>query len=79
MSRPAAQERLGRLLAVHDLGGNIPGQLAAAGLLPRLESLSQRRAETVDQTAQVEAGRGELRHVRLLEQRQLSLRRAARS
>jgi hypothetical protein len=29
--------RLGRLLAVHDLGGNIPGQLAAAGLLPRLE------------------------------------------
>ncbi len=36
--------RLARLLAVHDLGGNIPGQLAAAGLLPRLEPLSQRRA-----------------------------------
>jgi len=36
--------RLGRLLAVHDLGGNIPGQLAAAGLLPRLGPLSQRRA-----------------------------------
>ena len=36
--------RLGRLLAVHDLGGNIPGQLAAAGLLPRLEPLSQRRS-----------------------------------
>ena len=36
--------RLARLLAVHDLGGNIPGQLAAAGLLPQLEPLSQRRA-----------------------------------
>ena len=36
--------RLARLLVVHDLGGNIPGQLAAAGLLPRLEPLSQRRA-----------------------------------
>ena len=36
--------RLGRLLALHDLGGNIPGQLAAAVLLPRLESLAQRRA-----------------------------------
>jgi DNA-binding transcriptional MocR family regulator len=36
--------RLARLLAVHDLGGNVPGQLAAADLLPRLEPLSQRRA-----------------------------------
>jgi DNA-binding transcriptional MocR family regulator len=33
--------RLARLLAVRDLGGNIPGQLAAADLLPRLEPLSQ--------------------------------------
>lgn len=32
--------RLARLLAVHDLGGNIPGQLAAAELLPRLEALA---------------------------------------
>jgi DNA-binding transcriptional MocR family regulator len=36
--------RLARLLAVHDLGGNIPGQLAAAALLPLLESLTQQRA-----------------------------------
>jgi DNA-binding transcriptional MocR family regulator len=36
--------RLARLLAVHDLGGNVPGQLVAADLLPRLEPLSQRRA-----------------------------------
>jgi DNA-binding transcriptional MocR family regulator len=36
--------RLARLLAVHDLGGNIPGQLAAADLLPQLEPLSQHRA-----------------------------------
>jgi DNA-binding transcriptional MocR family regulator len=37
--------RLARLLAVHDLGGNIPGQLAAAELLPRLGPLIQRRAQ----------------------------------
>jgi DNA-binding transcriptional MocR family regulator len=36
--------RLARLLAVHDLGGNIPGQLAAAELLPRLDRLAQRWA-----------------------------------
>ena len=36
--------RLARLLAVHDLGGNIPGQLAAANLLPRLEPLAQQWA-----------------------------------
>lgn len=33
--------RLARLLAVHDLGGNIPGQLAAADLLPRLQPLAR--------------------------------------
>ena len=36
--------RLARLLAVHDLGGNVPGQLAAAELLPRLESICARQA-----------------------------------
>jgi DNA-binding transcriptional MocR family regulator len=36
--------RLARLLAVHDLGGNIPAQLAAADLLPRLEPLAEQRA-----------------------------------
>jgi DNA-binding transcriptional MocR family regulator len=41
--------RLARLLAVHDLGGNVPAQLAAAELLPHLEALcacqaAQRRA-----------------------------------
>jgi DNA-binding transcriptional MocR family regulator len=36
--------RLARQLAVHDLGGNIPGQLAAADLLPRLELLQERSA-----------------------------------
>ena len=36
--------RLARLLAVHDLGGNIPAQLAAAELLPRLEPLAQQWA-----------------------------------
>ncbi|MDW6063765.1 hypothetical protein SAZ11_44625 [Streptomyces sp. FXJ1.4098] len=33
--------RLARLRAVHDLGGNFPAQLAAAELLPRLETLCQ--------------------------------------
>ncbi len=41
--RPAIA-RLARLLAVHDLGGNIPGQLAAAQLLPRLGPLAQQQA-----------------------------------
>jgi DNA-binding transcriptional MocR family regulator len=41
--RPAVA-RLARLLAVHDLSGNIPGQLAAADLLPRLEPLAQQWA-----------------------------------
>jgi len=36
--------RLARLLAVHDLGGNIPAQLAAAYLFPRLEPLRHRSA-----------------------------------
>ena len=36
--------RLARLLAVHDLGGNIPAQLAAADLFPRLEPLRHRSA-----------------------------------
>jgi DNA-binding transcriptional MocR family regulator len=36
--------RLARLLAVHDLGGNVPAQLAAAELLPRLDSLAGRQA-----------------------------------
>ncbi len=36
--------RLARLLAVHDLGGNVPAQLAAAELLPRLDALSRRQA-----------------------------------
>ncbi|KAA2253544.1 PLP-dependent aminotransferase family protein [Solihabitans fulvus] len=34
-------DRLARLRAVHDLGGNLPAQLAAAYLLPRLEGLCQ--------------------------------------
>jgi DNA-binding transcriptional MocR family regulator len=36
--------RLARLLAVHGLGGNIPGQLAAAEMLPNLTRLHRRRA-----------------------------------
>jgi DNA-binding transcriptional MocR family regulator len=36
--------RLARLLAVHDLGGNVPAQLAAVELLPRLDALSLREA-----------------------------------
>ncbi|ASU84291.1 PLP-dependent aminotransferase family protein [Nocardiopsis gilva YIM 90087] len=36
--------RLARLRAVHDLGGNVLAQLAAADLLPRLEPLRRRRA-----------------------------------
>lgn len=36
--------RLARLRAVHDLGGNILGQLAAADLLPGLEPLRRQRA-----------------------------------
>ncbi|MGI5350666.1 PLP-dependent aminotransferase family protein [Streptomyces sp. CA-250714] len=34
-------DRLARLRAVHDLGGNFPAQLAAAELLPRIETLCQ--------------------------------------
>jgi DNA-binding transcriptional MocR family regulator len=37
--------RLARLRAVHDLGGNIPAQLAAADLLARLDTLQRRGAE----------------------------------
>jgi DNA-binding transcriptional MocR family regulator len=36
--------RLARLRAVHDLGGNIPAQLAAAELLPRLDAPQRRGA-----------------------------------
>ncbi len=36
--------RLARLLAVHDLGGNVPAQLAAVELLPHLDALTQRQA-----------------------------------
>ena len=36
--------RLARLLAVHDLGGNVPAQLAAADLLPRTEAICARQA-----------------------------------
>jgi DNA-binding transcriptional MocR family regulator len=36
--------RLARLNAVHDLGQNVPGQLAAAELLPRLDALCRRQA-----------------------------------
>lgn len=36
--------RLARLRAVHDLGGNIPTQLAAADLLPRLAEIASREA-----------------------------------
>ncbi|MFI0263881.1 PLP-dependent aminotransferase family protein [Streptomyces sp. NPDC017056] len=38
--RPAA-DRLARLRAVHDLGGSLPAQLAAAELLPHLEAHCQ--------------------------------------
>ena len=36
--------RLGRLRATHDLGGDIPTQLAVADLLPRLDAVRDRRA-----------------------------------
>jgi DNA-binding transcriptional MocR family regulator len=36
--------RLARLLAVHGLGGNVPAQLAATELLPRLDTLARRQA-----------------------------------
>jgi DNA-binding transcriptional MocR family regulator len=36
--------RLARLLAVHNLGQNVPGQLAAADLLPDLDALAARLA-----------------------------------
>jgi DNA-binding transcriptional MocR family regulator len=36
--------RLARLLAVHDLGSNVPAQLVAADLLPRLDALIRREA-----------------------------------
>jgi DNA-binding transcriptional MocR family regulator len=38
--------RLARLRAVHDLGGNIPAQLAAADLMPRLDEIARREAVT---------------------------------
>jgi DNA-binding transcriptional MocR family regulator len=36
--------RLARLLAVHDLGGNVIAQMAAADLLPRLDDIVRRQA-----------------------------------
>ncbi|MEV6430834.1 PLP-dependent aminotransferase family protein [Nocardia sp. NPDC051463] len=36
--------KLARIRAVHDLGGNLPAQLAAAELLPRLDDLLHRQA-----------------------------------
>ena len=36
--------RLARLLTVHGLGGNVPAQLVAAELLPRIEEMSHRQA-----------------------------------
>lgn len=36
--------RLARLRAVHDLGGNVPAQLAATALLPQLETVGRHRA-----------------------------------
>jgi DNA-binding transcriptional MocR family regulator len=36
--------RLARLRAVHDLGGNIPAQLAAASLMPHLGAMCRRQA-----------------------------------
>jgi DNA-binding transcriptional MocR family regulator len=47
--------RLARLRAVQDLGGNIPAQLAAADLLPRLAAVRRRRA------AELQAGHDHLR------------------
>ncbi|MEV6768277.1 PLP-dependent aminotransferase family protein [Nocardia sp. NPDC051030] len=41
---PALIARLTRLRAVHDLGGNIPAQLAAAELVPQIESICEARA-----------------------------------
>src|SRR6202044_1128725 len=38
--------RLARLRTVHDLGGNVLAQLAAAGLVPQLDALRQRLAVT---------------------------------
>lgn len=41
--------RLTRLRAVHDLGGNIPAQLAAAVVLPALPAVRQRRARQLQE------------------------------
>ncbi|MFD4356686.1 PLP-dependent aminotransferase family protein [Nocardia sp. NPDC058518] len=41
---PPVVAKLARLRAVHDLGGNLPAQLAAAELLPRLDSLLRAQA-----------------------------------
>lgn len=50
--------RLARLRAVHDLGGNIPAQLAATDLLSRLDALQSRAA--VRRQARHDHLRGEL-------------------
>ncbi|HVK26578.1 MAG TPA: PLP-dependent aminotransferase family protein [Actinokineospora sp.] len=54
--------RLARLRAVHDLGGNIPAQLAAVDLLPRLDTL--RRTGAIQREARHDHLRAELaRHL----------------
>ncbi|GAB3964229.1 PLP-dependent aminotransferase family protein [Actinoallomurus acanthiterrae] len=53
-------DRLARLRAVQDLGGNIPAQLAAAELLPHLDALCRRRA--ADRLAGHDHLRAELAH-----------------
>lgn len=50
--------RLARLRAVHDLGGNLPAQLVAADLLPRLDAL--RTATAAQRQAQHDHLRAEL-------------------
>ncbi|NYI05309.1 aminotransferase-like domain-containing protein [Allostreptomyces psammosilenae] len=54
--------RLARLRAVRDLGGDVPAQLAAAELLPRLDAVRRRRA--VERRARHDRLRAELaRHL----------------
>ncbi|MGF0319347.1 PLP-dependent aminotransferase family protein [Nocardia fluminea] len=52
--------RLARLRAVHDLGGNLPAQLAAAELLPRLDGLL--RTEAAERERRHDHLRAELAH-----------------
>ncbi|MEV6661112.1 PLP-dependent aminotransferase family protein [Nocardia fluminea] len=52
--------KLARLRAVHDLGGNLPAQLAAAELLPRLDGLL--RTEAAERERRHDHLRAELAH-----------------